>query len=319
MAGSRAYGAVGFAVVSVSFASLFFRWAESPPLVKAFYRLALAAIILAPFVLVGPTARRALRSLGARDLLLLTLTGLVLALHFGTWVTSLSLTSVASSTLLVTAHPLVVGLASHFYLRESLHRWIVLGIVLGLAGALVIALGDYGSPGAADSLTGDLLALAGGVFAAIYLLAGRRMRQRLDVLPYALTVYGAAALFLLLFTLVLGAGPIPEAPSHGLSVEILLFVALAVISSIGGHTLYNWALRYLPATIISTSLLGEPLGASLLALTFLGEVPRVNVFAGAPLILAGVYLATRPSSFLAKGPAPRAKEKTEDKLPPSGS
>ncbi len=295
MGNPRAYVAVALAVTSVSFASLFFRWAESPPLVKAFYRLALASLILLPLVAARQSTRRAFVGLKGKDLLLLTLVGLVLSLHFASWVTSLELTSVAASTLLVTAHPLLVGLLSHFYLREGLHRWILLGMAVGLAGAFMIAVGDYGRGGTAESLMGNLLALFGGVMAALYLLAGRKLRQRMDLLPYAFSVYGTGSAFLLLFTLLLGLTPAPTPGDHGLGVELVLFVALAGVSSIGGHTLYNWALKFLPATVISMSLLGEPLGASILALTFLGEVPGYNVLLGAPLILAGVFLATRPA------------------------
>lgn len=293
MAGRRAYAAIVVAVLSVSFASLFFRWAESPPLVKSFYRLALATLILLPILAFRRADLDSIRRLTRRDVLLLLGIGLVLALHFATWVTSLELTTVAASTLLVTAHPLVVGLISHYYMKEGVERWIVVGMALGLAGAFVIAIGDYGGSNV-DPLAGDVLAFTGGVMAAIYILAGRRLRQRMELLPYVVSVYGAASIFLLLMVVGSGLSPLPSASTRGPWIELLLFIALAVVSSIGGHTLYNWALKYVPATVVSVSLLGEPLCASVWALIFLAEVPGYNVFVGAPLILVGVYIAARP-------------------------
>jgi drug/metabolite transporter (DMT)-like permease len=285
-----AYAAIGVAVVGVSFASLFFRLAESPPLVKAFYRLAIAALILLPFVLLrGGTG---LRGIPPRDWGLVALTGAILGLHFGTWVTSLGLTSVAASTLLVSCHPVVVGFLSHRYLGDRVRRWVALGIALALGGLAIIALGDYGRGG--DSLLGDLLAFAGGLAAGLYLILGRRLRQRMELLPYVFTVYSIAALTLLGALLLLGEEPLPAAPDHGLAVELLLFLALAVVSSIGGHTLYNWVLRMVPATVVSISLVGEPLGASLLAAAFLGELPTLHVVVAAPAILLGICLASRP-------------------------
>ncbi len=292
MARATAYVAILVAVVGVSFASLFFRLAESPPLVKAFYRLAIAALILLPIVLLR--SGRSLRAIPLRDWGLMALTGAILGLHFGTWVTSLGLTSVAASTLLVSCHPVVVGLVSHRYLGDRVRRWVALGIALALGGLVIIALGDYGGGG--DSLEGDLLAFAGGVAAGFYLLLGRRLRQRLDLLPYVFTVYSTAALTLLGAILLFGESPVPAAPDHGLVTELLLFLALAVVSSIGGHTLYNWVLRRIPATVISISLVGEPLGASVLAAAFLGEIPKVYVLAAAPVILFGIYLTSRPQA-----------------------
>lgn len=292
MGTARAYGAIPIAVLSVSFASIFFRWSESDPLVKAFYRLAIAAAILAPLVLIHHG-----RNLGIarRDMALMALTGAVLAVHFGTWVTSLNLTTVASSTLLVSVHPLLVGLLSHFVLRERIGRRRALGIALGLAGVATVVLGDH--RGGTHGLLGDLLALAGGFMAGFYILAGRRLRQRLDLLPYAFTVYAFGALALLVFlgvggALALGPGPLPSGGGHGLGTELLLFLALAVVSSIGGHTLYNWALKHLPASVVSLSLLGEPLGASLLAFLILAERPGDYVFIGGPIILLGIFLAS---------------------------
>ncbi len=296
MARATAYVAILVAVVAVSFASLFFRLAESPPLVKAFYRLAFAALILLPIILL----RSALRAIALRDWGLMALTGAILGLHFGTWVTSLGLTSVAASTLLVSSHPVVVGFVSHRYLGDRVRRWSAFGIALALGGLVIIAVGDYGGGG--NSLEGDLLAFAGGVAAGFYLLLGRRLRQRLDLLPYVFTVYSIAALTLLGALLLFGESPVPAAPDHGLAIELLLFLALAVVSSIGGHTLYNWALRRIPATVISISLVGEPLGASLLAAAFLGEIPKVYIIAAAPAILLGIYLASRPPAPSAAAP-----------------
>lgn len=281
----RAYAAIVVAVFSVSFASIFIRWSESPALVKATYRMVFASLFLLPLFLGKP--RGEISSLGARDVVLMVLIGVVLAVHFATWISSLDHTTVASSVILVNSHPLIVAIISHVVLRERVSRMTAAGVALGFAGVVVIAAGDLQED---TSLLGDLLALVGGAMAAIYILGGRRLRQRVSLIPYVFLVYTAAALVLSAVTLVTATGLHPRGD---LGREILLFLGMAGVSTILGHTLYNWSLKYVRAPVVSTSLLGEPVGATLLALLLLAEAPSSTDLVGGLLALAGIYLTAR--------------------------
>ncbi|HRR66943.1 MAG TPA: DMT family transporter [Methanomassiliicoccales archaeon] len=272
-----AYPALAIAILAVSFASIFVRWSDSHPLVLAGYRMLFAALLLAPFAL---RERRKAEPLDRRTMAGVLGTGVVLAIHFFAFISSLRHTSVASSTLLVNCHPLIVGAASVLLLRESSRRT-VLGVAVGLIGVAALALSSVGT----GEEVGNALALLGGAMAAIYLLAGRVLRRRLGTPSYAFLVYMAAALVLLAAAFASGV-PLHPYPAE----EVLLFLALAVVCTIFGHTVYNWALGYLPAPVVSTALLGEPVLASMLALVLLGEAPGPAVLLAAPLVLAGVLL-----------------------------
>ena len=282
----RPYAAIALAVASVSFSAIFISWSTSPFITIALYRLALASLILTPFVLGN---RGVLLALSRKELFGMMGVGAILATHFTLWIGSLKIegvsVSVASSVILVTSHPLMVGLLSHFVLRERLNGWMALGIGLGFSGVVVIGIAD--STARTASLAGDLLALLGGVAAGFYFLAGRRLRQRIPLLAYAFVVYVTATGVLFLYTLTLHESlvPVGDVPR-----EMLLFLAMALIPQIGGHTLYNWSLRWVPAPIVSLSLVGEPIGSSLLAWVLLNQVPGIAVGFGGALALAGIYL-----------------------------
>lgn len=264
------------AILAVSFASIFIRWSDADPLIIAGYRMLFAAVILAP--LAFRERRTAAQKMPSRTALLVIITGVVLAVHFFTFISSLRYTSVAASTLLVNCHPLIVGAVSVILLKESSKRT-VLGVIIGFAGVAFIALSGLGSEGA----YGNTLALVGGVMAAIYILAGRLLRRSLGIFTYAFLVYLTASVVLLTSALITG---VPLWPYSG--EELLIFMALAVVCTIFGHTVYNWSLKYLPAPVISTSLLGEPILASLMAFLLLAEAPGWTVILAAPLVLIGV-------------------------------
>ena len=284
------YAAIALAVVSVSFASIFITWSASPPITIALYRLAIATGIIGAAVLARGVAfhrTNTLREIPRRDLALMGLIGGILATHFTLWISSLKVQgeSIASSVVLVTSHPLLVGILSHFVLKERLNRWMAVGILVGFSGVVVIALADFGFSGAL--LGADILAFLGGVMAGFYFLLGRRLRQRIGLLDYAFVVYASATGVLLLYALVLHSSLTPVGNP---TTELLLFAALAVIPQIGGHTLYNWSLRWVTAPVVSLSLVGEPVGSSLLAWVLLTQVPALGVLFGAALALVGIYL-----------------------------
>jgi|SRR2546426_5409729 len=283
------YAAIAVAIVAVSFSSIFIRWSESDAITIAFYRLAFATLIVLPFAM--RDRARMLRTLPRRDALLMAGIGVVLAAHFAFWITSLKTegVTVASSVILVTSHPVMVALVSHFLLGERVSRTTAAGIGLGFAGVVGIAVADLGV--SETTLAGDMAALVGGVMAGIYFLAGRRLRQRVSLPVYAFVVYGTAALAL--FGLAGATGEL--APTGDLPRELLLFLAMAVIPQLGGHTLYNWSLRFVTAPVVSVSLVGEPIGSSLLAWLLLSETPSAWVAIGGLLALSGIFLTAYSS------------------------
>ena len=287
---SRPRLALAVAVVAISTSAILIRWSTAPPVVAAFYRVLLTTALLAPLLL----ARHAdaLGDLSGRHLLAAGLTGVALAAHFATWFESLSWTSVAASVTLVQSQPIFVVTGAWLLLNERVTGRTVLGVVVAIGGIVVMSLGDLlgGTAVGPRPLYGNALALVGGLMAAGYVLAGRSLRQRLPLLPYVTVVYGVAALALLAVVLAQGL-PLTGYESR----EWLLFLGMAVGPGILGHTLVNWSLAHVESSLVSVTLLGEPLGSALLALLLLTEVPSSWTVAGGAVVLAGITLTARSS------------------------
>ena len=278
------YGGLALGVTAVSTAAVLIRLADAPSLAVASYRLGIAALLLLPLSLALDRTR--LLTLPGRTKLLMCASALCLALHFAFWIASLSHTSVASSVVIVTANPILVAIAAHVLLRESLTRSTAAGIGVGLAGGVVIAVGDWDLGD--RRLYGDGLALLGAAAVAGYYIIGRDLRREMPVLAYVAPVYGLAAVVLLAFS---GAAAVPLA---GFSGETYVYlVLLALVPQLLGHSSLNWALGHLPATLVAVAVMAEPVGATLLAWAILDETPPVTAVAGGMLILFGVYLALR--------------------------
>lgn len=275
------------AIVSVSFAAVLIVSTETAPLTIAFYRLLFTTALLLPFFLIRGY-RSELVSLTRSQGYAMAAIGVVLAGHFAFWITSLEYTSVASSVILVTAHPVLVTPLAAFVLKERYTPINVAGIALSLLGVGILVLGNYGLE--EGTLGGNLLAMMGGVTAGIYILGGRSMRRTVSTPVYALTVYGIATMVLLVLCLVF---QVPLVSVHSRDVGLILLMALG--PGILGHTLYNWSLKYVRAGVASVSLLGEPLGSSLLALTlpWIHQVPTLYTLVGGCFTLMGIYLASR--------------------------
>ena len=282
-ANSRAFSAIAIAMVSISFASIFTKWSDSPPFIIAGYRLALTCAMLLPvMVLTGGFSQ--LKSFDRKEILLIMLSGVALAFHFGLWITSLTLTLVATSVILVTSHPIFVAGVSHFVLKERVKKMAAIGIVVAFSGVSLISISDYSVGG--GKLLGDLLAFLGGLCAGIYFLSGRVARKSIALTPYAFSVYGLSALLLLVSAAILG-NRVVVTSTH----ELTLFLLMAIIPTIGGHTMFNYALKKLPAHIVATGVLGEPVGASILAYFLLPqEVPGLWIVVGGVLVVGGLYV-----------------------------
>ena len=287
-AGASPYLVLVAGVLLVSVGAILVRLAAAPPLAVSFYRMAIASLLLSPFA--WPAASRSWPTLDARPRLLLVASGVALALHFATWIASLSHTSVAASVLLVNTAPLFAIALSLVFLREKPSLVVLLAILLAMVGAAVIALGDRDASPA--SLFGNLLAVAGAVTLASYQVIGRGLRETLPLNAYMLAVWGTATVTLAALMAAFGTrfGNYPAR-------TWLLFTALAVVPTLGGHGLANRALRSLPAPTVGLFLLGEPVIASLLALALFGETPGPQTLAGGAVVLValGLVLTRRGS------------------------
>jgi drug/metabolite transporter (DMT)-like permease len=276
----------------ISLAAPLIRLSDAHPITIATWRLAIA---LLPIGLIGWRAGswRGYRRLDGRLLLAAIGAGVLLALHFWSWNASLQYTSVAASVTLVNLQPVIIAAVSSRVLDERPSRRQWLGILLAMAGAIGVAWVDVPSgnlQAGSDALFGDALAVIGAITAAGYYLLGRAVRQRLDTWGYVLLAYGAA-----LVTLVLLAGPAgaelwPHPPA-----EWGIFAGLAVGPMLLGHTGMNYALGRLPAYLVNLTVLGEPIGATLLAalLPFIGEVPGGGTIVCGAVVLLGVLIASR--------------------------
>jgi drug/metabolite transporter (DMT)-like permease len=269
-------------VFAVSTGAIFARLADAPALVIAAYRLGLASLILAP--LAWFKARHEIAALSKKDLKLAVVSGFFLAMHFATWISSLDYTSVANSVVLVNTNPLWVGLLTPFIVKERVKRATVLSIIISVIGGTIIGYGDFATGGKA--LLGDALALIGSICAAIYLLLGRNLRRKLSLLPYIFICYGSAAVILWIIVLCLGL------PITGFSqTTVYALWGMALISQLTGHTSYNWALKWFSAGLIAVSLLGEPIGATILAYIIFQEGLTAYKIIGGIFILAAIYIA----------------------------
>ncbi|MBK5108660.1 MAG: DMT family transporter [Anaerolineales bacterium] len=290
-----------FGILAVSTGSIFVRYAQvyAPSIVIAAYRLGLATLFLAPIALIRHRAE--LANIKGRDRWLAIGSGIFLALHFATWISSLEYTTVVSSVVLVSTAPLWVALLSPITVKEPLTKVILIGMSLALVGVFVVGLSDICSiesgklvcPSIGDfirgsAFLGDLLALAGAWMAAGYLLIGRRLRGGIALIPYIFVVYGVAAAVLII--LMIGSGQSPV----GYPIQTYVWlILLALVPQLMGHSSFNWALGFLSAAFVSITLLGEPIGSAVLAYILLDETPTFLKIIGAILILAGIYIASR--------------------------
>ena len=271
---------VGICVSST--AAILIKLCDAHPLVIAAYRMSIAAAFLIPwsFARYRVDTLRLIR----RRTLPIVGSGILLALHFASWISSLSHTSVASSALLVTTNPVFVGVGAWVLLKERIHPRLITGTVIALVGAFLISYGDLATGGRA--LHGDLLAIVGAVAMSGHLLIGRRQRQNIALTPYVTVVYAIAAVVLIM--LALSAGQ--NLAGHSLR-DYGLFVALAVGPQLLGHTSFNYSLRRISPSLLTLLMLVEPIGSSLLAYAVLSEVPPASTFLGGSVIIAGVVLA----------------------------
>ena len=281
------YLAVLAGVFAVSFSALFVRLSTAPALMIATYRLLFTFLFLAPYALLR--YRTDLATITWRQRGLAAGSGLCLALHLVAWFISLRYTSIASSVVLVTTQPVFVVIGSWIFFRERVSRLAMLGGVLAMVGSFIIGAADFQI--GKEAFWGDMLALAAAVFVSGYLLIGRRLRGTISLPVYTFYTYGSSAAALIIASVATGTpfGPYPAR-------DWILFLALAIVCTVIGHTVFNWVLRYVQASVVSVSVLGEPLGAILWASLFLREYPTLRQTTGACFIFGGLFIFTRFSA-----------------------
>jgi drug/metabolite transporter (DMT)-like permease len=273
--------AVAVGVLAVSAAAIFIRLAEAPALAVAFWRCALGALVLLP---VAFYRREALPR--GRDLRVGAASGVALGAHFGFWVSSLNYTSVAASVVLVCTQPVFVAILAYLVFGERTSLLSFFGILTALAGTFVIAVD--GSVGSA-TFFGNALALLGAVAVAVYVLIGWSLRTTgVGVLPYSILVYASASATLAPAALLGGV------PLWGYSGETWFWLFMVTLGpQILGHTVLNWALRYVRASVISGTILAEPVVSALLAWLILSEKPGLATLLGGAIVLLGLFLLLR--------------------------
>lgn len=277
-------------IIAISFASIFIKFCEDvPSLMIATYRLVISSVIL---LIIAKRRNVRFSLFSKKQILAGMLGGMFLALHFSFWISSLKFTSVASSVVLVATIPIFVGTFSYLIFKETQPIELIIGIILSFSGSIVLAVGDSGLRGLSvqnpSFLLGDTLALLGAIMASGYLMVGSRMRQEMDVLSYVSIVYSFSALFLLIASISSGI------PFTGYrSSSYVFMMLLAIVPQLIGHTSINWALRHLKASMIAIIILGEPIGASILAYLIFQE--RIASFQGIGiiLILLAMIIASR--------------------------
>lgn len=269
------------ALVSVGHAAIFVRMAEADSLVIAAYRMLIAALVLLPFALY--MSWEELRKLSRREWRLIALGSVFLALHFATWIEGVALTSIANSVVLVTLTPVWLALWSLVALRRPPGMRLWVAILLAVGGSAIMAWGSMKL--GFDSLLGDALALAGGLFFAAFFLVAENIRRSVGVLVFVVLVYAGAAI--LLWIPVLGLG----LPVAGFSGETYFALAgIAVVSQVVGHSGFNWAVRTISPMVLALALLSEPILSAALGWIYFREGFGAETVLGGVLILGAIYL-----------------------------
>ena len=291
----KPYWVLALSLFGIAFAGPLVRLSSADPVAIAVWRLAFSLLVVGAFLVVTGEWRD-WRGLTSGELMLATVSGISLALHFWAWNASIHLTTIAASVTLVSLQPAVVATISAIALREAPSQRQILGIAVAIAGAFIIAAPDlHGgiAPSGNRPLLGNLLAMSAAVTAAIYYTIGRRLRRTLGVWGYVGIVYFVALLSLVAISLSRGIALAPQPPR-----ELAIFAGLAIGPMLIGHTGMNWALKYLPAYVVNLTVLGEPVGATLLGalIPSIRQIPTVNTLVGGAIVLGGVIVAAGGAS-----------------------
>ncbi|HLR08989.1 MAG TPA: DMT family transporter [Bacillota bacterium] len=276
------YLAVVIGVFAVSTSAVLVKLAAgAPAAIIANYRLLFAVLLMLPYVMLK--RRNEFQLIHGKDWLLSILAGIFLAFHFILWFESLNYTSVASSVVLVTLQPIFAFLGTFFFFHERFSPGSIISMIIALLGSIIISWGDLQISGIA--LFGDMLALLGAIMITVYFLMGQQVRKRLSLMTYTFVVYGMSSITLILYNLFIGHAFFGYPADYW-----LIFLALAIVPTFLGHSLFNWALKWLSTATISMGIVFEPVGASLLAYIILGEQITWSQWLGGTIVISGLFL-----------------------------
>lgn len=276
-------------VTGISLSAIFVKYTDAPSVITAAYRLLWTVGLMTPVVIGNRNFRKELVSTSKKELALCAVSGIFLALHFTTWFESLNQTSVASSAAIVCTEVIWVSLGYFLFLKGRISRAAVGSIAITIGGSLMIALSDYTSGG--NHLFGDALALAAAIFSSVYTLIGREARRTMSTTAYTYIVYVFCAAALCAAS---GIGGY-HLNDYGMS-PILVGFLLAVCSTLLGHSIFSWCLKFLSPSFVSASKLCEPVVASVFAIFLFGEIPAPLQIAGGIITIGGVFLYSRVES-----------------------
>jgi drug/metabolite transporter (DMT)-like permease len=287
---TKPYWILASSLLGISFAGPLVRLSSADPVAIAVWRLGFSLIIVGGF-LIATGEWRDWKRIAARELVLAAAGGVSLALHFWAWNASIHLTTIAASVTLVNLQPAVVAVISAVALREAPTTRQVVGIAIAILGALIVAAPDLRGgvvPSGNAPLLGNLLAVSAAITAGIYYTIGRSLRKSLGVWAYVGIVYSTAFVTLSVIAMSRGVALAPQ-PSR----EIAIFAGLALGPMLMGHTGMNWALKFLPAYVVNLTVLGEPVGATLLGAVIpsIRQIPTVSTVVGGAIVLGGVIIA----------------------------
>lgn len=273
-------------IIGISLSAIFVKYSEAPPVVTAAYRLLWTVALMSPIVLGKKDIRKELTGADRKTVALCAVSGIFLALHFTSWFESLNRTSVASSTAIVCTEVIWVALGFCVFLKGRISGAAAASIAVTVAGSLLIALSDYSAGG--NHLMGDGLALAAAMFSAVYTLIGREVRKYLSTTVYTYIVYVFCTLVLCVFTVASGLA----FTGYG-AASVVVGLLLAVFSTILGHSIFSWCLKFLSPSFVSASKLCEPVVAAVFAAVLFGEIPALLAVAGGLVTIGGVLLYSR--------------------------
>ncbi|NMO95875.1 DMT family transporter [Paenibacillus lemnae] len=274
-------------ILAISFSSIFVRWSDAPVSIQAMYRLLITAVIMIPF---GWKHRRGISIISIREWMLLAVSGIMLAVHFLLWMGSLNWTSVASSTIILAMQPIFVMIGAFILFRERTRAAALAGMAIAFLGVFLL-MGAGIQEGEQGTLTGDVMSFLGTLAVAIHMLLGQMLLRKMHAYLYSWFVFVIAAASLAVYNLLV------DIPFTVYSLkEWGIFLLLAVVPTVFGHLLFNWLMTFSNASTISMSVLGEPVGASLLAFLLLDEAMNVQQFTGGAVVLCGLLLFLRQQS-----------------------
>lgn len=293
VSGKRIFTVLFTGILAISLGSILVRLTDDVhPIMISTYRLLFSSIILLPLIKIK---KLNIRGLSKNEWFLCGLSGIFLALHFITWISSLQYTTVANSVVLVTMSPVFVGLFSYILLKEKLSLNLVIGIILSIVGSLILTYSGISDTISTvpDSkpLLGNLLALSGALMFSFYILIGSKIREKKDLLTYITVVYTIAAIVLVFISFLLAL------PFTGYKTSSYIYMLLlAILPQIVGHSSFNWALKHIKSSMVAITTMGEPVGATILAYFIFKETLTLWQISGIFLIFTAIFLASQKSS-----------------------